>query len=360
MHCAKAVLAAAPQEARRHHRGVLLRRQSRHGVVVRQAGAARRRRRSQAQVHGAADRARSGAARQARPASKASTSPSATPSAPDAEAARSLRQHLVGRGLPLRRHAAGRARLGHAREVGADERHQAQVRLPGGNLPDAARAPTRGCAHGRRPPRRNTAFWSRTTSRSRSRTTSRCATTGKVVYRPTCHYAYHPCNDAVLSLHELFGQAGERQPAIHILDEHEIVDGIDELGVLLYGHEKNAYWYGSQLSIEETRELAPYQNATGLQVTSAVLAGMVWALENPNARHCRSRRDGFPPLPRSADALSRAGDRHATPTGRRSRIGPVCSQEDIDKRDPWQFSNVLVERNRPLANAGARRKRRSF
>ena len=52
--------------------------------------------------------------------------------------------------------------------------------------------------------------------------------------------------------------------------------------MLLYGHAKNAYWYGSQLSIEETRKLAPYQNATGLQVTSAVLAGMVWALENPD------------------------------------------------------------------------------
>ena len=37
--------------------------------------------------------------------------------------------------------------------------------------------------------------------------------------------------------------------------------------MLLYGHAKNAYWYGSQLSIEETRKLAPYQNATGLQVT---------------------------------------------------------------------------------------------
>ena len=53
--------------------------------------------------------------------------------------------------------------------------------------------------------------------------------------------------------------------------------------MLLYGHAKNAYWYGSQLSIEETRELAPHQNATGMQVTSAVLAGMVWALENPEA-----------------------------------------------------------------------------
>ena len=59
--------------------------------------------------------------------------------------------------------------------------------------------------------------------------------------------------------------------------------GSDDLGVLIYGHAKNALWYGSRLSIEETRELAPYQNATGLQVTSAVLAGMVWALENPDA-----------------------------------------------------------------------------
>ena len=105
---------------------------------------------------------------------------------------------------------------------------------------------------------------------------------GKALYRPTCHYAYHPCNDAVLSLHEMFGQAGKMQSAHHILGESEILDGIDELGVLLYGHGKNAYWFGSQLSVEETRAIAPNQNATGLQVTSAVLAGMVWALENPN------------------------------------------------------------------------------
>src|SRR6516162_10136072 len=105
---------------------------------------------------------------------------------------------------------------------------------------------------------------------------------GNVVYRPTCHYAYHPCDDAVLSLHEMAGAQWKPQKEWHILSEDDIVDGIDELGVLLYGHAKNAYWYGSQLSIEETRKLAPYQNATGLQVTSAVLAGIVWMLENPD------------------------------------------------------------------------------
>ena len=130
----------------------------------------------------------------------------------------------------------------------------------------------------------------------------------RVVYRPTCHYAYHPANDAVLSLHEMFGATGKMQPKWHILDENEIEDGIDELGVLLYGHGKNAYWYGSQLSIEETRSIAPYQNATGMQVSSAVLAGMVWALENPDRRHRRGRRDGFPPLPRNPAAVSRPGE----------------------------------------------------
>ena len=164
---------------------------------------------------------------------------------------------------------------------------------------------------------------------------------GDVVYRPTCHYAYHPADDAVLSLHELFGRAGVRQERIHILDETEIVDGIDELGVLLYGHEKNAYWYGSRLSIEETRDLAPYQNATGLQVTSAVLAGMVWALENPEAGIVEADEMDF----RRCLEVQRP---YLGPvTGHYTDWTPLTDRpgfypEHIDADDPWQFRNVLV------------------
>jgi homospermidine synthase len=164
---------------------------------------------------------------------------------------------------------------------------------------------------------------------------------GQAVYRPTCHYAYHPCDDAVLSLHEMFGQAGERQPTWHILDEHEIVDGIDELGVLLYGHGRNAYWYGSQLSIEETRRIAPYQNATGLQVTSAVLAGMVWALENPQAGIVEADEMDFRrclevQMPYLGPVIGEYTD--WTPlTGR-----PGLFPEDIDPNEPWAFRNALV------------------
>ncbi|WP_018700338.1 homospermidine synthase [Amorphus coralli] len=160
-------------------------------------------------------------------------------------------------------------------------------------------------------------------------------------YRPTCHYAYHPANDAVLSLHELFGNGGTQQETLHVLDETEIVDGIDELGVLLYGHEKNAYWYGSQLSIEETRDLAPYQNATGLQVTSAVLAGMVWALENPEAGIVEAdemdhRRCLEVQMPYLGPVKGYYTD--WTPLTDRPGFYP----EDIDESDPWQFRNVLV------------------
>jgi homospermidine synthase len=38
-----------------------------------------------------------------------------------------------------------------------------------------------------------------------------------------------------------------------------------------------------RLSVEETRKFVGYQNATGLQVTSAGLAGMVWAAESADA-----------------------------------------------------------------------------
>ncbi len=163
----------------------------------------------------------------------------------------------------------------------------------------------------------------------------------EVTYRPTVHYAYHPANDAVLSLHELFGAAGKIQPEHHVLDENELVEGIDELGVLLYGHEKNAYWYGSQLSLEETRRIAPYQNATGLQVTSAVLAGMVWALENPESgiveademdyRRCLEvQRPYLGPVKGYYTDWTPLTDR------------PGLFPEDLDEKDPWQFRNILV------------------
>ena len=111
--------------------------------------------------------------------------------------------------------------------------------------------------------------------------------------------------------------------------------------MLLYGHGKNAYWYGSQLSIEETRAIAPYQNATGMQVSSAVLAGMVWAMENPNCGLVEPdemdwRRILALCMPYLGPVVGQYSD--WTPLTDRERLFP----EDTDKSDPWQFKNVRV------------------
>jgi homospermidine synthase len=162
---------------------------------------------------------------------------------------------------------------------------------------------------------------------------------GTMTFRPTCHYAYLPCDEAVLSWHELLGG---REPSERVvLDEADIVDGIDELGVLLYGHERNAYWYGSRLSNVRARELAPHQNATGLQVTSAILAGMVWALENPNCGIVEADEMDFHRCLDVQRPYLGPVEGHFTdwnPLTRRSALFPV----DTDADDPWQFRNILV------------------
>src|SRR5690606_17976960 len=100
---------------------------------------------------------------------------------------------------------------------------------------------------------------------------------GEVVYRPTVHYAYHPCDDAVLSLHELAGKNWQPQTSQRIMF-NDINTGMDELGVLLMGNHKGVYWFGSRLAIEQARELAPHNTATSLQVAAGILGGIVWTL----------------------------------------------------------------------------------
>jgi homospermidine synthase len=162
----------------------------------------------------------------------------------------------------------------------------------------------------------------------------------QVVYRPTVHYAYHPSDAAVLSVHELAGRNWQIQSRKRILMD-DIVAGIDELGVLLAGHKKNAYWYGSQLDIDEARRLAPYNSATSLQVTVSVLSGLVWAMENPNCGIVEPdemdfRRNLEICMPYLGPVTGAYTD--WTPLSDRERLFP----EDIDKSDPWQFKNVRV------------------
>lgn len=163
---------------------------------------------------------------------------------------------------------------------------------------------------------------------------------GEVIYRPTVHYAYHPCDDTVLSLHEFDGKNRQLQPETRVLVD-EIKEGMDELGVLLMGNSRGAYWFGSRLSIEQARSLAPQNNATSLQVVAGILGAMVWALRNPDEGIVEPDEPDHRivmevALPYLGDVVGVYSE--WTPLKNRSPL----FREDMDPEDPWQFVNFRV------------------
>lgn len=162
-----------------------------------------------------------------------------------------------------------------------------------------------------------------------------------VVYRPTVHYAYHPCDSAVLSILETLERAGHVQDTWRIIVDEILPGGVDELGVLLMGHKKNALFYGSRLSIDETRQLSPEINATGLQVVAGIIGAMVWAMRNPKKGIVDSEElDHHTVLevarPYLGEIIAEYTDWN--PTKDKNFLYP----EKMYGADPWQFENFLV------------------
>ena len=159
-------------------------------------------------------------------------------------------------------------------------------------------------------------------------------------YRPTVHYAYHPSDDTVLSLHELAGQ-NWRAPAKKRVVKEELVGGRDELGVLLMGHRRGAYWYGSQLTLAEARALCPHNSATSLQVAAGVLAGCIWAIRHPDRDVVEPDQLPFDEIldlarPYLGEMIGVYTD--WTPLDDRAWL----FSEPLDRDDPWQFVNFRV------------------
>jgi homospermidine synthase len=165
----------------------------------------------------------------------------------------------------------------------------------------------------------------------------------EVAYRPTVHYAYLPTDAAIASVHEC-RMAGWRLQQRQRIMTGEITTGMDELGVLLLGHDLNGWWTGSQLTIEETRELVPDQNATTLQVAASVLAAVFTLIRHPDLGLCVP--DDLDHREILAVAAPYLGP---CPSVRTDWTPAATGAEPFDeflgvKRsdDPWQFSNMLA------------------
>ena len=165
---------------------------------------------------------------------------------------------------------------------------------------------------------------------------------GKAVYRPTVHYAYHPCDAAIVSMHEL-RMKQYAYPEVQRIMNDDIISGIDELGVLLMGHDANAWWYGSQLGIEETRQImGKGHNPTTLQVAAALIGGIVWMIKNPEEGYLEPDDLPFAEILEIANLYLgpiASVQSDWNPLKERSDLFPT----DMDKEDLWQFKNFLVK-----------------
>ncbi len=167
---------------------------------------------------------------------------------------------------------------------------------------------------------------------------------GKAVYRPTMHYAYCPCDEAIASLNEMRGYNYRLVENQRIMND-EITQGSDILGALIMGHDYNSWWVGSDLSIEESRRLVPHQNATTMQVAISVVAALMWMIENPESGVVVP--DEIPhdyvlsiAKPYLGKWISKSSD--WTPFKGRDTTFDAHNKPDLDRKDPWQFKNFLV------------------
>lgn len=165
----------------------------------------------------------------------------------------------------------------------------------------------------------------------------------KAKYRPTVHYAYCPSNSTINSIHELEMRHFVPQPDHRILSE-EIIDGHDELGCLLMGHDFGAWWIGSVLDIKKARKLVPGQSSTTVQVAAGVISAAVYALRHQDLGLC---------LPDALDheeilkmAMPYLGEFISKPV----KWSPLDHAQDFADygagarllTDPWQFASFAV------------------
>ncbi len=167
------------------------------------------------------------------------------------------------------------------------------------------------------------------------------AEAGVVKYRPTVTFVYLASDAAMASLHEMMMNDWALPLRERIMNE-DIVEGRDELGVLLLGHGATGWWYGSQLDIHGARKLLPGHNPTAIQVAISAVAAVGWAMANPSRGYCEPEDLPHQEIlalarPYLEPMASLATD--WTPLKHRSGL---FDEPGLDRDDPWQFCNFLV------------------
>ena len=164
---------------------------------------------------------------------------------------------------------------------------------------------------------------------------------GTASYRPTVVFSYLPCDAAFASLHESVMRDWQAPDSARILNQ-DIVEGRDELGVLLLEHPLGGWWYGSQLDIHEARRLVRDNNPTAIQVAAGVLAALLFIIDHPRCGYLEP--EALPHERVLEVARPYLGPMVSTPTdwtplSQRQRF---FDEPGLVPADPWQFGNFYL------------------
>lgn len=169
---------------------------------------------------------------------------------------------------------------------------------------------------------------------------------GTPIYRPSVYYAYCVCDGTLASLYELKMRQLELQPSQRILND-DIIEGTDELGCFLLGHDFKGWWIGSLLDIHESRKLVPHQNATTVQVAISVVAAVNYMMKFPHEGICLPDDLDYKEIlsfakPYLGRFISQQVD--WSPLNNKATYFDY-EESTIDAKDEWQFTSFLVSKS---------------
>jgi homospermidine synthase len=107
-------------------------------------------------------------------------------------------------------------------------------------------------------------------------------TNQKPTYRPFTYYVYQPCPSAIESIKEHLNDPSKDLTIRTLYGPDIKPHGKDEVGALIDVGTKGKWWYGTILSIEQTKALGfVFSGPTAVQVASSLYATALWILSNP-------------------------------------------------------------------------------
>lgn len=158
------------------------------------------------------------------------------------------------------------------------------------------------------------------------------------LYRPSVYFVYRPADDALTSIEEIKANHMQAQKNMRVMTQ-DIVEGKDEVGVLLLGHDLQSWWTGSLLDIHETRKLVGNtHNPTVLQVSASLLGAIFWMAKNSNKGFCVPEN-----LPHH-EILKIANLYLGPCLSAQTNWAPLPNKDHFGR---WEFENFLIKFEQP-------------